>query len=195
MAEVYVEGKRLDVFEGFNFSFNYSIADIRHPEKRSTEYSKTIRCPGTPNNDSIFGQIYDLNISNAFDSTAANIDVNFNPNKKAEAIVIADGLPIMKGSIQLRKIKRKYTDYLYEVSFLGQLIDIFGEIGDKELNGVDDDGNPFIDFSDLDHDYTRANQEVHITVHEHICSKHFTNYLSGTLFPALIKEKIMGVDW
>lgn len=173
MAEVYVEGKRLDVFEGFKFSFNYSIADIRHPEKRSTEYSKTIRCPGTPNNDSIFGQIYDLNISNTFDSNAANIEVNFNPNKKAEAIVIADGLPIMKGSIQLRKIKRKYTDYLYEVSFLGQLIDIFGEIGDKELNGVDDDGNPFIDFSDLDHDYTRANQETSWTA----------GYGSGYVYP------------
>ena len=185
MAEVYIEGKRLDVFEGFKFSFNYSIADIRHPEKRSTEYSKTIRCPGTPNNDSIFGQIYDLNISNAFDSTAANIDVNFNPNKKAEAIVIADGLPIMKGSIQLRKIKRKYTDYIYEVVFVGKLVDIFGVLGDKQLNGVEaidvDAGgaigsaapNPLIDFSDLDHDYTRANQETSWTA----------GYGSGYVYP------------
>ena len=97
MGDVYVEGKKLDVFEGFKFSFNYSIADIRHPEKRSTSYSKTIQCPGTQNNDEIFGQIYDFNIANAHDSSSPNIDVNFNPNKKATASVQSDGVEVMRG--------------------------------------------------------------------------------------------------
>tara|TARA_R110001599_G_scaffold110671_4_gene274684 strand:+ start:2027 stop:4705 length:2679 start_codon:yes stop_codon:yes gene_type:complete len=188
VAEVYVEGKRLDVFEGFRFSFNYSIADIRHPEKRSTEYSKTIKCPSTPNNDSIFGQIYDVNISNAYDSSSPNIEVNFNPNKKAEAIVIADGLPIMKGSIQLRKIKRSLTDITYEVSFLGKLIDVFGKIGDKELNGIDDDGNLWIDFSDLDHEYTQGNQQASWTA----------PYGAGYVYPMIdygLNQSYTGQGW
>lgn len=163
MAEVYVEGKRLDVFEGFKFSFNYSIADIRHPEKRTTSYSKTIQCPGTQNNDRIFGQIYDFNIANAYDSAAANIEVNFNPNKKAEASVQADGVEVMRGSLQLRKIKNRKTDYVYEVVFVGRLVDIFGVLGDKQLSGSEFDeatetNIPYIDFSDLDHTYTQANQ-------------------------------------
>jgi hypothetical protein len=163
VGEVYVEGKRLDVFEGFKFSFNYSIADIRHPEKRTTSYSKTIQCPGTQNNDEIFGQIYDFNIANAYDSAAANIEVNFNPNKKAEASVQADGVEVMRGSIQLRKIKRKKTDYVYEVVFVGRLVDIFGVLGDKQLNGFEFDeatqsNLPYIDFSDLDHAYSYSNQ-------------------------------------
>jgi hypothetical protein len=163
VAEVYVEGKRLDVFEGFNFSFNYSIADIRHPEKRSTEYSKTIRCPGTPNNDSIFGQIYDVNISNPYNSGAANVEINFNPNKKAEAVVLADGVPVMRGSLQLRKVRSTYTDFVYDVVFVGQLVGIFGELGDKQLNGLGYDeatqtSLPHIDFSDLNHVYNQANQ-------------------------------------
>lgn len=172
MGEVYVEDKRLDVFEGFKFSFNYSIADIRHPDKRSTNYSKTIQCPGTQNNDEIFGQIYDFNISNAFDSTSPNIEVNFNPNKIAEASIQKDGVEVMRGSLQLRKIRMQNSNYVYEVVFVGKLVDIFGVLGEKKLNGkrpieVGEDGvfestsaTPYIDFSDLDHWYTQANQEA-----------------------------------
>lgn len=158
MGEVWVEGKKLDVFEGFNFSFNYSIADVRHPDKRNTEYSKTIQCPATQNNDTLFGQIYDVNISNVYNASNDNIEVNFNPNKKARAEVMSEGVNVMRGTLQLRKIVRRGTDYVYEVAFLGKLVDIFGVLGDKQLNGLDEDSVNYIDFSDLDHDYTRANQ-------------------------------------
>lgn len=153
MVEVRIEGRRLDVFEGFDFSFNYGIADIRNPEKRSTEYSKTIKCPATKNNDELFGHIYDVNISNNYDANTTNISVNFNPNKKAEARVIADGVEVMAGVVQLRKIVQKGHAYTYEVVFIGKLVNIFSVLGDKELNGLDENGSQYIDFSDLDHDY------------------------------------------
>jgi len=157
VVEVRIEGRRLDVFEGFNFSLNYGIADIRSPEKRSTEYSKTIKCPATQNNDELLGHIYDINISNNYDANNDNISVNFNPNKKAEARVIADGVEVMAGVMQLRKILKQENAYTYEVVFVGKLLNIFAELGDKELNGLDDNGLPYIDFSDLNHqwDYGR----------------------------------------
>jgi hypothetical protein len=157
VVEVRIEGRKLDVFEGFDFSFNYGIADIRNPEKRSTEYSKTIKCPATKNNDELFGHIYDVNISNNYDANTTNISVNFNPNKKAEARVIADGVEVMAGVVQLRRIVQKGHAYTYEVVFIGKLLNIFSVLGDKELNGVDENGNPYIDFSDLNHAYNYAN--------------------------------------
>lgn len=153
MVDVLIEGKRLDVFDGFDFSFNYGVADIRNPEKRSTEYSKTINCPATKNNDALFGHIYDVNISNNYDANTSNIDVNFNPNKKADARVIADGVEVMAGVVQLRKVVQKGHAYTYEVVFIGKLLNIFSVLGDKELNGLDDAGFPYVDFSDLDHQY------------------------------------------
>jgi len=158
VVEVRIEGSRLDVFEGFDFSFNYGVADIRNPEKRSTEYSKTIKCPATKSNDALFGHIYDFNISNNYDANTSNIDVNFNPNKKAEARVIADGVEVMAGVVQLRKIIQKGHAYTYEVVFIGRLLNIFSVLGDKELNGVDDDGVNFLDLSEYDHLLTYQNQ-------------------------------------
>jgi len=151
VVEVRIEGRRLDVFEGFDFSFNYGIADIRNPEKRSTEYSKTIKCPATQNNDELFGHIYDVNIANNYNANIANISVNFNPNKKADARVIADGVEVMAGVMQLRKVIQKEHAYTYEVVFVGKLLNVFSTLGDKELNGLDANGFPYVDFSDLDH--------------------------------------------
>ena len=150
MVEVRIEGRKLDVFEGFDFSFNYGVADIRNPEKRSTEYSKTIKCPATKNNDELFGHIYDVNISNNYDANTTNISVNFNPNKKAEARVIADGVEVMAGVVQLRRIVQKGHAYTYEVVFIGKLVNIFSVIGDKKINEE-------LDFSDLNHELTQAN--------------------------------------
>jgi hypothetical protein len=151
VGDVLIEGRRLDVKEGLDFSFNYSIADVRDPNKRSTEYSKTIVCPSTPSNDELFGNIWDVNINNPYDSADLNIDVNFNPNKKAEARVISDGVEVMVGVVQLRTISVVDGKMDYEVVFIGKLKNIFSTLGDKALNDVDEDGNVFIDFSDLDH--------------------------------------------
>jgi hypothetical protein len=160
VVEVRIEGYRLDVFEGFDFSFNYGIADIRNPEKRSTEYSKTIKCPATKNNDQLFGHIYDVNISNYYNANTTNISVNFNPNKKAEARVIADGVEVMAGVVQLRKIVQKGHAYTYEVVFIGKLLNIFSKIGDKQLSGTDENGVRLLDLSEYNHYLTRANQSA-----------------------------------
>ena len=154
MAEILIEGRRLDVYEGLDFSFNYSIADVRDPNKRSTSFSKTIKCPATKNNDELFGNIWSTNISNSYNSNSTNIDVNFNPNKKANALVIQDGVTVMDGIVQLRAININNGKYEYEVVFIGKLKNIFSDLGDKQLNDFDANGTPYIDFSDLDHKYT-----------------------------------------
>lgn len=154
MGEVLIEGRRLDIKEGLDFSFNYSIADVRDPNKRSTEYTKTILCPSTPSNDELFGNIWDVNINNPHDSADLNVEVNFNPNKKAEARVTADGVGIMTGVVQLRRVTVVSGKMDYEVVFIGNLINIFSKIGDKNLNGfevVNGIREYYIDFSDLNH--------------------------------------------
>lgn len=161
MVEILVERRRLDVFEGLDFSFNYSIADVRDPNKRSTDYTKTIKCPSTRSNDELFGNIWSVNISNPYDPAETNIEANFNPNKKAEAFVIADGITVMQGVVQLRAININDGAYEYEVVFIGKLKNIFSELGDKQLNGfevVNGSREYYIDLSTYDHILNASNQ-------------------------------------
>jgi hypothetical protein len=154
VAEVLIEGYRLDVKDGLDFSFNYSIADVRDPNKRSTSYSKTIKCPSTKANDILFGNIWEINIANAYDPTLSNVNVNFNPNKKAEARVVHDGVEVMVGVVQLRKIVVQNTKLEYEVVFIGKLLNIFSELGEKQANGfevVNGVRTYYLDFSDQNH--------------------------------------------
>jgi hypothetical protein len=163
VVEVVIEGRQLDVTESTGMSFNFGIADIRHPDKRTTSYTKTIVCPSTPRNDELFGHIYDVNMTNLNDPTAVNIEVNFNPNKKATAIVMADGITVMKGSLQLRKVVQVRSAYRYEVVFIGELVNIFAELGSKKIGGfesVDGERVPYLDYSAYDHIFNMDNVEA-----------------------------------
>lgn len=166
-TEVIVEGFRLDVKAGLDFSFNYQVSDIRRPETRSAEFSKTVQCPGTANNNQIFGHVYDVNIANPYTVGGSAVGINFNPNKKAGVQVLVDGMPVFDGIMQLRRVIVTNERIDYEVVFIGRLSNIFTRLADYKLNGsyitneaqVAAGALPiyarFIDCSDLDHDYTR----------------------------------------
>jgi hypothetical protein len=159
-TEVLVEGYLLDVVSGADFSFNYAVSDVREPDKRQTEFTKTIRCAGTANNNTLFGNLFEADIANLYDASLPNIGANFNPNKKASVQVLHNSLPQLDGSMQLRKISITEGLIEYEVVFIGKLIDIFGVWGDQQLNGRDDEGNRIIDISDLNHTLTESNQSA-----------------------------------
>ena len=53
----------IDVTNGIPISLNYSIADIREPDKRKAAFSKTITLPGTSRNNDIFKHIYEIGVT------------------------------------------------------------------------------------------------------------------------------------
>jgi hypothetical protein len=159
-TEVLVEGYLLDVVSGADFSFNYAVSDVREPDKRQTEFTKTIRCAGTANNNTLFGNLFEADIANLYDASLPNIGANFNPNKKASVQVLHNSLPQLDGSMQLRKISITEGLIEYEVVFIGKLIDIFGIWGDQQLNGRDDAGKRIIELKDLNHTLTESNQSA-----------------------------------
>ena len=44
----------IDLNDDIPYSLNYSIADVREPDKRNASFSKTITIPGSKNNNKIF---------------------------------------------------------------------------------------------------------------------------------------------
>jgi hypothetical protein len=122
----------LDLSDDIAIPFTFSIADIKKPESRSTTYSKTATVPGTKNNNQIFGEIFEI-----------GADTTFNPNKKTNCVILQDGLEVMNGSMQLQGIKRNgnglnnYNGIYYEIIFLGNLSNIFYEMGNNLLTDLD----------------------------------------------------------
>lgn len=124
----------IDISENEAFPITWNIADIRNPDKRNASYTKTLRIPGTANNNRLFGWLFDVNVT-------AN---RFNPNKKVNCVVLNDTIPILEGNIQLLSIDVKdRSDVVYECAVMGNIIDLFTNIGDKELRELD--------FSEYDH--------------------------------------------
>lgn len=150
MVELFIEGIKADLTGDMTGDVTYSLADIRTPDKRQVNYSKTLNLPGTNKNNFIFGHIWNIDTDNgAYDPALPNVGVNFNPKKMAKAILLSDGVQIFDGTLRLWKIVSKEGYITYEVSLFGKLFDIFSLLGDMKLTDLD--------FSVIDHAYTWAN--------------------------------------
>ena len=124
----YVDYYSMDLTEDFPYSLNYSIADIREPDKRNSSFSKTITIPGTKANNIIFDNIFEV-----------DHEGSFNPNIRAFAIVYSAFVPVFVGNLQLLKINRDslLNKITYECSIFGKIGDLFQKVADKLLTDLD----------------------------------------------------------
>lgn len=131
----------IDLYDEVPIPLTYSIADIREPDKRNSSYSKTIKVPGTANNNKIFGHIFNVN-------TALT---TFDPNKKAYCYLVSDDVTVMTGYLQLTNIDvLDNNEVEYDVFLLGEAGNPFYAMGNLELTDLD--------FSEFDHTYNYATQ-------------------------------------
>lgn len=160
--------QEFDLEDDIQFPLNYSILDIRQPDKRKSDFSKTISLPGTKNNNKIFQQIF------LFGS-----DSGYNPNLRKDVICLQDGFQIFTGFIKIDTIdKEDWNDKKFNVKLSGQLTDIYSKL-------VNSDGEDLkisdLDFSEYDHFVNRG------TIIESWIgniTKNFFDYSNYTLGPS-----------
>lgn len=129
----------VELNDDVDISLTFQIADIKEPQKRHADFSKTITVPGSHNNNKMFQSIFDI-----------GVDRQYNPNKKAACMLMADSTTIMKGFMRLRNILNVDKKISYEIEITGRLADLFTVLGDSKLKDLS--------WSDLDHVYSRPNQ-------------------------------------
>ena len=56
------EGRQIDTYDDFDISLTYQIDDIEDITSKKSSFSKTIILPGTPDNNSFFQNIFEINI-------------------------------------------------------------------------------------------------------------------------------------
>lgn len=129
-------GVSVDLPSDFGILINKSIADIREPESRSSDWSKTFTLPGTKANNKLFTHLFDLNLSIRNTSTT-NFNPDFNPNLKADALLQVDEVTQIQGFIRLLGIKINDLNQIeYECSMHGQLADLTAKIADAKLSDL-----------------------------------------------------------
>ena len=112
--------------------------DVNNPQKRLTDFSKTITIP----ENKVVNQIFE----HAFD---VNIDLQtFNPNLKTSYQIIQDGITAIDGYCQLKAISNVDGLINYEIQATGKIGDLFEKIRDKYLQDLD--------LSSLNHTWTQS---------------------------------------
>jgi hypothetical protein len=134
MIELLVNGNRVDLGEGVDIALNKSIADIRNPEQRSADFTKTITIPGTSQNNKVFNHIFDV-ANDIIGSGQYNPD--FNPNKKADCILLVDGMPQISGFIRLTEILANDGRIEYNCTIHGEGANLFTDLENAKLNELD----------------------------------------------------------
>lgn len=117
----------LDLKEDTDIPLNYTILDVREPDKRKTNFSKTITLPGTKNNNIIFNHVYEISGAS-----------KFNPNLRTEVVILQDGVQVMRGNMQLKNMVRfNNNEVEYEVIITGDFTSLFADIGIAKLSDLD----------------------------------------------------------
>lgn len=147
MIELYINNQVVDLSDNFDILITKSIADIREPDKRSSDWTKTVEIVGSKRNNKIFGHIFEIEHTVISDT---QFNPNFNPNKKADCVVLVDGIEQIRGFIRLITISvNDEKDIIYSCSIHGQMADLFTSMAEKSLYELD--------FSEYNHELNITN--------------------------------------
>lgn len=127
----------VDMYDSEPIEIVKSIFDIENPEQRKADYTKTIRIPGTSNNNKIFSFIFDLSRFTIND-TLIQFNPDFNAALKTSAILYRNEIVQIKGYIQLMGvIKRPDGGVDYDIVIIGELASLYKDMGEAKLSELD----------------------------------------------------------
>ena len=133
--------ERVELLESLNPNITFNIADIAKPDQRKSDYSKTIKLPGSKKLNQVFENIFEV-----------NIDLNtFNPNLKTDVLYLVDGEINLDGYLQLKQVDiLDNDDVVYQCTIVGRVGNFIKELGANELTDLD--------MSSLNHLYDKTRQ-------------------------------------
>lgn len=148
MIKLWIEDQELDTTEGFSHQITYAIDDLNNLDSKATSFSKTIIIPGTANNNTLLGNIFEFGNSN-LPTSDVNVGYNFDASRSAKCRLDINNLTIIKGVLRLLEIVRYGDSIEYEVAIFGELGGFVNKLANKKLTDLD--------FSIYNHEYTIAN--------------------------------------
>ena len=149
MTRILIEGFDLDIDKGLSNQITYSVSDLKAIDTKTTSFSKTIILPGTANNNSLLGNIFEFNNANYTNIIEPNVKYNYNASKTAKCSIEVNGMTVIKGIFKLLEIIIDGENIEYECSVIGELGGFSMKMGAKKIEELD--------FSVYNHVYSIAN--------------------------------------
>ena len=134
--ELYIDGKRVDLFKDESVKITDSIQNIRDIDKVFTSFTQTFNLPASKVNNQIFKHYYNSDIDNGFDA-----------RKKVTSVIELNHLPFRTGKIKLEGVDLKdRKPHTYKVTFFGDISKLKDQLGGDKLSDMD--------FTGYDQDYS-----------------------------------------
>lgn len=138
---LYIAGKEVEFTKDPQILFNYKIDDVTKPTAIKNSYSKGLVLEGTPTNNDIFGNIWNLERMQAYGYEGG---VGFNAIKKAPFEIYVNGERYESGYVKLDTITEKNNSVQYNLTLYGGLGELF-----FNLSFVDGEGDAKKTLADL----------------------------------------------
>jgi len=146
----------LDLEGSPSISLNLAVAKPGETMQRHAPYSQTFRLPFTDRNNLFFAHFYEVTLS----------DGDFDPTQKTEVLIFEDGVQVIRGSMQLRAVR--LMAQAYEVNVLGDVADLFAEMGSKLLKEAFN-SSPGQQITSYNYEQTEANFILSQDLANNIC--------------------------
>jgi len=176
--ELYIGNERVELLGSLEPNLTFNISDIKNPDKRKSDYSKSISLPGSKKINKLFEHIFEV-----------NIDLQtFNPNLKTDVLYLVNGETIIDGYLQLKEIKNIDKNITYEVTIIGRVGSFIQDLGDSYLDDLT--------WTDLNHTYNEATQIASWALSTYTYplidygfNNGFEDFYVGGMFPAVFAKE------
>lgn len=171
IAQLYIEGQRVDMFDDVSISITDTIKDVRDISKVFTEYSQTFSLPASKTNNKIFKHFYNNDIQNGFDArirVPANIELN--------------SVPFKDGFIKLEGVDLKSNiANTYRITFFGNTISLKNLLGDDLLSSLS-----WLDNFSTEEDGTNLLWNPAF-VEKYLTTSEYSKFVDGVRYPNAIQ--------
>lgn len=145
---LYIADRLVDLDTESMLTLTYTLDDTTNPTIVKNMFSTSIALPCSPNNNAVFGRIYDLSRVTSISDTQRG-GVYFNPLQRTPFSLYVEGDLVESGYIQLKEIKKTNGVPRYT-------IDLFGGIGDFFYALMYDENGEKRNLADLDYGISGA---------------------------------------
>lgn len=130
---LYISNEQVEFNTIPDILYNWTETDFSNPIVTKNSYSKTIRIPGTKQNNKIFGHYFQLDRYQLYSD--GNTGTNFNPTYKVPFSLYVNSNLFEKGYVKLQKVTLNNGIYTYEISLFGGLGSFLYNLSVNEEDG------------------------------------------------------------